>query len=387
MAQSAAPLAQDGVSYDMGVLRSSKRAAIRNRPRSLGRSLDVPLDNRTIAELLACAGEEAEGYARKAFFRAAHEAFRWPEEAALLVRNRSLTELPAVGPFLSKTILAWIENPPSARPTPPPIRRNFLTMSQAHDILAAHSETRAKLRGDLQMHTQWSDGSGSIREMAEAGIARGYNYIGITDHTKGLKIAGGIDEAELNKQAGEIAGVNSQLQSAGNDFRVLRSAELNLSPSGAGDLDCAFLAGLDLVLGSFHSKLRVTEDQTARYLAALQNPCLHILGHPRGRIYNYRLGLSADWRRVFARAAELDKAIEVDAYTDRQDIDVELLQIAREEGTRISFGSDAHHPWQLEFLDLALAAAILSNIPEDRILNFMPADQLIAWAQSHRPRS
>lgn len=352
----------------------------RRRPAS-----DKTLSNRDIAELLAREGETAEGYRRKAFFGAAHAAFRWPvEAAALLSENRSLTELPGIGPSLSKALEQWLTDPSTQVPVAPPVRRNFLTMAQATEILSPHQPLRAQLRGDLQMHTEWSDGSGTIRDMAQAAIGRGYEYISITDHTKGLKIAGGIDEIELSKQADEISEVNAELLAAGKNFRVLRSVELNLSPTGEGDLDCEFLNGLDLVLGSFHSKLRVTEDQTARYIAALQNPCAQILGHPRGRVYNYRLGLQADWRRVFARAAELDKAIEIDAYSDRQDIDVELLQLARAEGVRISFGSDSHHPWQLAFLDLALAAAILADIPQERIINFMSADQLLNWATSVR---
>jgi len=267
-----------------------------------------------------------------------------------------------------------------------PVRRNFLSLAEAQRIISAHPEFRAQLKGDLQMHTEWSDGSGTIRDMAEAALARGYEYIGITDHTKGLKIAGGIDETQLALQAEEIQELNRSFRSHGQQFRVLRSVELNLSPSGEGDLDCDFLKGLDIVLGSFHSKLRVTEDQTDRYIAALSNPCLHILGHPRGRVYNYRIGLKADWRRVFARAAELDKAIEIDAYSDRQDIDLELLRIASEEGVRISFGSDSHHPWQLVFLDLALAAAVLAGISETRIVNFLPVDELLAWSASLRER-
>ena len=113
---------------------------------------------------------------------------------------------------------------------------------------------------------------------------------------------------------------------------------------------------------------------------------MQILGHPRWRVYNYRIGLKADWARVFARAAELNKAVEIDAYSDRQDLDVELLQIAKREGVRISFGSDSHHPWQLVFLDLALGAAILAGIPEERIINFMPAAQLLAWVKHVRSR-
>jgi hypothetical protein len=131
---------------------------------------------------------------------------------------------------------------------------------------------------------------------------------------------------------------------------------MNLNPRGDGDMSPDALRSLDLVLGSFHSALRTTEDQTERYLAALRNPDVHILGHPRGRIYNFRIGLTADWPRVFAEAARLDKALEIDCYPDRQDLNVELLKIARDHGTRISLGTDAHHAWQLEFIELGLAA-------------------------------
>src|SRR5438128_7377675 len=149
------------------------------------------------------------------------------------------------------------------------------------------------------MHSTWSDGADSIGDMAQAGYERGYEYIAITDHSKGLRIAGGIDEAELKRQAEEITQVNRALARAGKRVRVLRSIEMNLNPQGQGDMDAAALGELDIVLGSFHSALRKTEDQTERYLAALRNPDIQILGHPRGRIYNHRLGLNADWKRVF----------------------------------------------------------------------------------------
>ena len=124
--------------------------------------------------------------------------------------------------------------------------------------------------------------------------------------------------------------------------------------------------------------MRTTEDQTESYLAALRNAHVHILKHPRGRIYNFRLGLNADWPRAFAEGARLDKALEVDCYPDRQDLNVELLKIARKHGTRISLGTDAHHPWQLEFNELGLAAALRAKIPADRILNFMPVLEMKA---------
>jgi len=143
---------------------------------------------------------------------------------------------------------------------------------------------------------------------------------------------------------------------------------------------------LDIVLGSFHSSLRTLQDQTERYLAALRNPNIQILGHPRGRIYNYRIGLNTDWPRVFAEAVKLDKALEIDCYPDRQDLNVNLLKVAREHGTRISLGTDAHHPWQLGFIELGLAAALKAKIPPERIVNFLPVLDLKMWARQKRDR-
>src|SRR5207248_9187094 len=128
--------------------------------------------------------------------------------------------------------------------------------------------------------------------------------------------------------------------------------------------------------------LRTKEDQTSRYLAALRNADIQILGHPRGRIYNFRMGLKADWARVFAQAAKLDKAVEIDSYPDRQDLNLALLKIARKEGVRISLGTDAHHAWQLEFIELGLAAAMKAKIPAERIINFMPCSPLLRWVKN-----
>ncbi|HSU86895.1 MAG TPA: PHP domain-containing protein, partial [Chthoniobacterales bacterium] len=270
------------------------------------------------------------------------------------------------------------------RVSAPLIRRDFLTIAQARSILAARPDWRERLRGDLQMHTLWSDGSASVAEMAAAAQARGYEFIAITDHTKGLKIAGGIDEAALANQGDEIAAVNQSIRAGNGQLHVLRSIEMNLNPRGEGDMDVDALRGLDLVLGSFHSSLRTTEDQTERYIKAIRNPQVHILGHPRGRIYNFRIGLAADWPRVFAEAAKLDKALEIDSYPDRQDLNLSLLKIARREGTHISLGTDAHHPWQLEFIELGLAAARKAGIPANRIVNFLPLDQLLGWVRRHQ---
>lgn len=259
-----------------------------------------------------------------------------------------------------------------------------MTLADAQEIVARTPQWKESLRGDLQMHSRWSDGSGTIAEMAAAAQKRQYDYIAITDHSKGLKIAGGIDEAALKRQGTEINATNAASRAAGGRLTVLRSIEMNLSPRGEGDMEPSVLRQLDIVLGSFHSVLRKTEDQTERYLSALRNPSVQILGHPRGRIYNYRLGLKADWARVFAEAARLDKAVEIDCYPDRQDLNVALLKVARQEGVRISLGTDAHHPWQLDFIELGLAAALRAKISADRMLNFLPLKALQSWAKRLR---
>jgi histidinol phosphatase-like PHP family hydrolase len=348
------------------------------------RSSNNPLPNSSIAELLALAAESAKMPLQKALRRASRKALMWTEEAAVMVQeDRPLTELPGIGPSLNKIIRHWIDDLLDI-PAPPEIRARFLTVTEARAALAKQPAWSAEVKGDLQMHTQWSDGSGSVEEMARAAADRGYEYIAITDHSKGLKIAGGINEEQLQQQGEEIAAVNDGLQRDGKSVRVLRSVELNLNPKGEGDMDSESLKSLDLVLGCFHSALRKKEDQTDRYLAALCNPDIQILGHPRGRIYNFRLGLTADWSRVFDLAAELDKAVEIDAYPDRQDLSLDLLKLAKKSACRISLGTDSHDPQQMRFIEYALAAALLAGIKRDRILNFMRRDELLKWAANVR---
>ena len=344
---------------------------------------EIPLSNVEIGELLATAAETSRQPLQKAFRRAARKALLWPEEAASVLHDgRPLTELPGVGPYLEKIIRKWLEIPPPL-PDIPDIRRDFFTWTGAQAVLQKASAAWAP-RGDLQMHTLWSDGSGSIQEMAEAGEVLGYEYIAITDHSQGLKIAGGINEEQLAQQAKEVAAVNKALDVAGRTIRVLHSLEVNLNPAGEVDMSRQSLAKLDLILGCFHSSLRKKEDQTERYMTALRNPLIQILGHPRGRIYNFRLGLTADWARVFALAAELDKAVEIDSYPDRQDLSLDLIRLAAKAGCRISLGTDSHGPSQLRFIAFGLAAAIAGGIESGRILNFMTREQLLTWAEGLR---
>jgi histidinol phosphatase-like PHP family hydrolase len=282
--------------------------------------------------------------AQKALRRASRKALFWPEEAAAMhADGSSLTELAGVGPYLEQAILTWLDDPPET-PERPDIRRGFFTLTEARAALARKPAWLRGITGDLQMHSLWSDGEGTIARMAEAAVARGYEYIAITDHSKGLKIAGGIDERQVRKQAAEINELNRQLRGDGRKLRVLKSLEVNLNPRGEVDMEADCLAELDIVLGCFHSSLRTKEDQTARYVAALRNPAIQILGYP-----------------------------------DRQDLDIELVRLAKRAGCRISLGTDSHGPSQLGFMEYSAASALAAEIPRERILNFMTCDRLLNW--------
>src|SRR3954469_22870451 len=188
-------------------LRNSKRSGVE---RPLAETFAIT--NADIAEWLALEAEQATGHLHRALRKASRAAFLWPREVeAILASGESLQELPAVGPFLERLLRRWCESPPS-RKEPPDLRLNFLTLAHARRILSSKPEWAKQYKGDLQMHSTWSDGAGSIEAMGQAGRALGYEYIGITDHSKGLKIAGGMTEGELAAQGREIEMVNAKLK-------------------------------------------------------------------------------------------------------------------------------------------------------------------------------
>ncbi len=344
------------------------------------------LRNIELAELLAQEAERHEGNKYKAARRASRHALAWPVEVSELLDqpDGKLTDLSAVGPWVARLIQGWLEDPPDDIDIGSELRRDFQTLAQARARLKEDPSWRGEVLGDLQMHSTYSDGSLSIQEMAMHALDLGYSYIAMTDHSKGLHIAGGMSEERLAEQRAEIDTVNDYFESNDVEFRVLRSIEMNLSTTGAGDMEPESLKPLDLILGSFHSQLRKKEDQTDRYIAGIGNPHVNVLGHPRGRQWNFRLGLTAEWPKVFDAAAELDKAVEIDAHPNRQDLNIELLELARDAGVRISIGTDAHYKHELEFLDIGLSAAMTVGIPKERILNFMPVDGLVEWARVTR---
>lgn len=259
------------------------------------------------------------------------------------------------------------------------LRQHFISRAEVRRVLSDRSlggPDVADYRGDLQMHSEWSDGDSTLEQLADACIARGYQYAAITDHSHGLAIAGGMTMAEAGEQRREVERVNAKYDGG---FTLLHGIEANIDASGQLDLDADEAAMFDIVLAAPHSRLRRTEDQTERMVDVLAQPSVHILAHPRGRMSGSRAGVIADWDVVFAAAARRGVAVEIDGDPARQDLDFVLAWRALEHGCVFALDSDAHSATQLPYADTALAHARLAGIPVERIVNCWPLERLRAW--------
>jgi histidinol phosphatase-like PHP family hydrolase len=266
------------------------------------------------------------------------------------------------------------------------LRSNFLSRAQ---VVAALKNAKlrgpklADYRGDLQMHSEYSDGANTLREIADACIDRGYSYCAVTDHSYGLPIARGVSMANLARQHREIDRLNRDY--AGR-FRMLKGIEANIRADGRIDMEPDELAPLEIVVAAPHSALRSAADQTERMIAAVTTPAVQILGHPRGRKLGARPGVAADWPRVFGAAAKSGVAIEIDGDPSRQDIDFELAAAAIDSGCLFALDSDAHSTGELEYAETAIAHARYAGVPRDRIINTWPLDRLLEWVHSRSVR-
>jgi histidinol phosphatase-like PHP family hydrolase len=332
------------------------------------------------------------GYARAADAIAALAA---PIES-FLQPDGTLRKIANVGPSSTRVILEVLETGGSAT-----VERAISESGKAGDIeksrelrgtFLSRAEVVAVLRnrrlrglsleeyrGDLQMHSTYSDGSQTLEVIIETGIARGYEYAAVTDHSYGLRIAHGVSMAELAEQHQEIDRLNAKF--AGR-FRLIKGIEANITAEGAVDMTVEERRGLEIVVAAPHSGLRSSSDQTRRILTAVRTPGVHILGHPRGRKYGVRPGVTANWDRIFDAAARETVAVEIDGDPRRQDIDHELARRALEAGCIFALDSDAHAPEEWEFAETAIAHARLAQIPPERIINSWPLEFLLTWASS-----
>ena len=244
------------------------------------------------------------------------------------------------------------------------------------------TEIRQKIQGDLHMHTTWSDGGASARQMAENAMALGHSYIAITDHSPRLTIAHGLSEERLQNQLAEIAILNMELA----PFRILTGMEVDILEDGSIDLSESALEQLDVVVASVHSKLRMDgRSMTRRMVKAIASPHVDILGHCTGRkiVGGGRAPSDFDAEIVFAACARFDTAVEINCRPERRDPPADLVDLAREWGCKFSIDTDAHAPGQMEWQNWGCDLAKDHGIGPESIINTWDQDSLLDWASAH----
>jgi len=226
-------------------------------------------------------------------------------------------------------------------------------------------------QGDLHCHTDWSDGGASVLQMALAAQARGYSYIGITDHSPRMTVVNGLGPERLVAQRRVIDEAQERL---GADFTILQGIEVDILPDGTLDLPDEALAALDLVIASPHLQLRMEPAQmTERMLRAVEHPHVDVIGHPTGRRPGSRAGATYDVEKVFSAAARAGVLLEMDCDPARMDLSPELARQALDLGCRFALDSDAHYVDQFVYVDLALWMTRKAGIPTEHIVNWLPA--------------
>jgi DNA polymerase (family 10) len=270
--------------------------------------------------------------------------------------------------------LAWV---------PPELRENRGEIAAAERRTLPRLVALEDLQGDLHMHTTETDGRADVETMARSAQAAGLKYIAITDHSKSLAMANGLDEARALEHARKIRALNDRL--AG--FTVLAGIECDIRPDGSMDLADDCLAQLDLVIASVHSAFTMDQQQmTDRVLAAIANPYVDILAHPTGRLILKRDGYALDLERVFAAAAAAGVAIEINSQVDRLDLDDTHARLARDRGVSIVIDSDAHSPAALGNLRWGALTARRAWLAPGDVLNTRPVDAFKASLRRHRRR-
>lgn len=265
-------------------------------------------------------------------------------------------------------------------------REHFLSRAQVLAALRNFKLRGPKLgdyRGDLQMHSIYSDGRQTLPDIVEACLELGYRYAAVTDHSYGLPIARGVSMERLAKQHREIDRLNAAHRGR---FRLLKGIEANIRIDGSVDMPPAELRQLEIVVAAPHAGLRSKDDQTPRMLRAVGTPGVHILGHPRGRKYGSRPGVTANWRRVFDAAAASGVAIEIDGDPSRQDVDHDLARAAVEAGCLFALDSDAHSTRELRYVETSIAHARLAGVPKDRVINCWSLERLLKWAHARQDK-
>ncbi|TKJ28123.1 hypothetical protein A6V29_03150 [Blastococcus sp. CCUG 61487] len=335
---------------------------------------------RRIAFLLERAREPS--YRVQAFRTAAAVVDGLDEDALdLKIRTNTLKDLKGVGP---KTAAVVVQAHKGEVPEYlAKLEQELAELVPMADDVAAF---RAQLKGDLHSHSDWSDGGSPIREMAEATIALGHEYLALTDHSPRLTVANGLSAARLEKQLDVVAELNGELA----PFRILTGIEVDINVDGSLDQTDELLGRLDVVVASVHSELRAPKAQmTERMLTAIANPHTDVLGHCTGRLVigrRQRDGTQKprpesefDAEAVFGACVEFGTAVEINSRPERLDPPRRLLTLANELGAEFAIDTDAHAPGQLDWQYNGVERAIECGVEPNRVINTKSANELLTW--------
>jgi DNA polymerase (family 10) len=264
---------------------------------------------------------------------------------------------------------------------PPELREGTDELSAAAAGRIPRLIERRDILGLLHCHTNYSDGTNTVAELADACREAGYAYVGVTDHSQAAAYAGGLRPEDLARQADEVEAVNATL----HGVRVLKGVEADILADGRLDYDDEVLQRLDFVIASIHSRFNLNErEMTARMLVAMDNPYVTIIGHPTGRLLLSRDPYDIDLDAVFEKAAKVGIAMEINADPHRLDLDWRVLRRARQLGVTISIGADAHNVAGIGHMDYGVGIARKGWLAPDDVLNARPAEEFLAFARRRR---
>ena len=236
------------------------------------------------------------------------------------------------------------------------------------------------LRGDLQVQTKWTDGSNSIEEMAKAAMAKGLEYIAITDHTKRLAMTRGLDEKRIVQQTEEIEELNKMFEVRGSKFKVLKGTECDILKDGSLDLPDEILAKLDVVGVSVHSNFNLSKkEQTERVKRAMKNPNVDIIFHPTGRLIQRREPYEVDMEELTKTAKETGTVMEIDAFPDRLDLKDQHIRMCVDLGVKMTIDSDAHAVNHFDVLEFGVAQARRGWAKREDIINAWPLEKMLGF--------
>ena len=264
---------------------------------------------------------------------------------------------------------------------PPELREGRGEIKAAQENKLPELIKYSQIKGDLHLHTKWSDGAHTIKQMAEAAKKRGYKYIAITDHSQSLKFAGGLIEERLKEQIELIKKLNQELK----DFTILSGIEVDIKSDGSLDFSDEILSKLDVVIAAIHSGFKQeSKIITERLVGAMQNRFVSIIAHPTGRLIGYREAYQVDINKIMDVAADTGTILEINAYPERLDLNDVYCRMAKDRGVQLAIETDAHSIDGLEFMNLGVDVARRGWLEEKDVINTLPLDKLLKRLKNRR---